>query len=329
MLAGPSSLIDAMDKHLGLKDDCSNFNSMPRLGFALGAKVLNLQPEDYIDKSEGQCSTSFMALDVPPPRGPLFVFGDPFLRRFLTIYDHDGPSVGFAVAKHAGSSTAMTMATVVGSSGSSAHETKLSESAPKATISLDADAGQLGGAADQNDQNDAPTAMSTTVAAVHEPVEAVAHAEPKAVAPAEDDDFAKYESMLHHSDQDASLTTAAPQSAYASFLKDYVPDRSTESVAPATGGYSNFLKGLDPTDAASTPSVPAPPTSEATRSVVVAEPSDESPMESMKRIFRRHEGLIQAGESTRHSSKVRRPYMTKPQASQKIFAIQLQRTQRK
>merc|ERR1719375_1663180 len=41
-----------------------------------------------------------MTLDVPPPKGPLFIFGDPFLRRFVTIYDMDGPSVGFAVAKH-------------------------------------------------------------------------------------------------------------------------------------------------------------------------------------------------------------------------------------
>jgi len=43
-----------------------------------------------------------MTLDVPPPKGPLFVFGDPFLRRFLTIYDRDGPQVGFAVAQQPG-----------------------------------------------------------------------------------------------------------------------------------------------------------------------------------------------------------------------------------
>merc|ERR1719359_631381 len=45
-------------------------------------------------------SFSLMALDVPPPKGPLFIFGDPFLRRFVTIYDRQGPRVGFAVAKH-------------------------------------------------------------------------------------------------------------------------------------------------------------------------------------------------------------------------------------
>merc|ERR1711972_274117 len=67
----------------------------------------NLKPEDYMDSSTSDCSFSLMALDVPPPKGPLFIFGDPFLRRFVTIFDNgnaDGPRVGFAVSNHQGSS---------------------------------------------------------------------------------------------------------------------------------------------------------------------------------------------------------------------------------
>merc|ERR1719160_1475010 len=100
LLAGPSEVVEQLGVKLNLKDDCSNFHTLPLLGFAVGDKVLNLMPDDYIDRDRGRCSLSLMTLDVPPPKGPLFIFGDPFLRRFLTIYDRDGPRVGFAVARH-------------------------------------------------------------------------------------------------------------------------------------------------------------------------------------------------------------------------------------
>lgn len=75
---------------------------------------MNLKPSDYVDKSGGSCSPSLMSLDVPPPNGPLFIFGDPFLRkrlgdqglagsvRFYSAYDLRRQMVGFAVARHAG-----------------------------------------------------------------------------------------------------------------------------------------------------------------------------------------------------------------------------------
>jgi hypothetical protein len=102
LLAGPTHVVQTIDAKLDVKSDCSNYHSLPLLGFEIGDTILNLKPEDYIDKSGSFCSLSMMTLDVPPPAGPLFIFGDPFLRRFLTIYDRDGPSIGFAVAQHDG-----------------------------------------------------------------------------------------------------------------------------------------------------------------------------------------------------------------------------------
>jgi len=132
LLAGPSDVVENLGARLNVKDDCSNFDSLPLLGFAVGNKVLNLKPDDYIDKGADGCSVSLMTLDVPPPKGPLFVFGDPFLRRFLTVYDRDGPSVGFAVAAHEGMTSAdasKLLATTGESSSSSSSSSAVSDSA--------------------------------------------------------------------------------------------------------------------------------------------------------------------------------------------------------
>jgi hypothetical protein len=101
-LAGPSDTISALTKAIGVKSDCSNFDELPSLGFLFGERALTLEPRHYVTKTSSSCSMSLMNLDVPPPRGPLFVFGIPFLQRYFTVYDHSNSRVGFALAKHAG-----------------------------------------------------------------------------------------------------------------------------------------------------------------------------------------------------------------------------------
>jgi len=102
-LAGPSDIIGKLQDQLDVKTDCSNYGELPKLGFVIGQHILNLDPKDYIDKSgSSSCQVSLMELDVPPPKGPLFVFGIPFLQKFFTVYDHAKSRVGFAIAKHAG-----------------------------------------------------------------------------------------------------------------------------------------------------------------------------------------------------------------------------------
>jgi hypothetical protein len=103
-LAGPSKVIEELSDKLGVKEDCANFAQLPNLGFVVQGHILNLEPTDYIDKADGVCKVSLMRLDVPPPNGPLFVFGIPFLQKFYTVYDKESQRVGFAVAKHEGQS---------------------------------------------------------------------------------------------------------------------------------------------------------------------------------------------------------------------------------
>jgi saccharopepsin len=101
-LAGPSEVISRMQELLEVDADCRNFESMPKLGFIMGDRVLNLDAYDYIDKASGSCRVAFMPLDVPPPQGPLFVLGIPFLQKFYTAYDSKERKVGFGLAKHVG-----------------------------------------------------------------------------------------------------------------------------------------------------------------------------------------------------------------------------------
>jgi len=99
-LAGPTDIIERLRNLLNVDRACKNFDTLPKLGFIISDHILNLEPQDYVDKSSAGCELSMMDLDVPPPNGPIFVFGIPFLQKFYTVYDHAHKKVGFALAKH-------------------------------------------------------------------------------------------------------------------------------------------------------------------------------------------------------------------------------------
>merc|ERR1719343_492358 len=101
-LAGPTELVNKLRRVLDVRSDCTNYHLLPKLGFIIGGRILTLSPNDYVDKENSYCSLSLMTIDVPPPKGPLFIFGIPFLQKYYSVYDHANGKVGFAVAKHAG-----------------------------------------------------------------------------------------------------------------------------------------------------------------------------------------------------------------------------------
>jgi hypothetical protein len=102
LLAGPSDIVSTLREKLEVSDDCSNIEKLPDLSFIVGDHVLSLKAEDYVARHPGRCSLGLMSIDVPPPKGPLFIFGDPFLRKYYTIYDREHMRVGFALARHKG-----------------------------------------------------------------------------------------------------------------------------------------------------------------------------------------------------------------------------------
>jgi len=70
------------------------------LGFHFGEYELNLEPADYVEKEGTSCWPKINKLDLPPPTGPLMLLGEPFLKRFYTIYDRQALRMGVALAKH-------------------------------------------------------------------------------------------------------------------------------------------------------------------------------------------------------------------------------------
>lgn len=75
---------------------------MPPVAFTIGSKTFELSSHHYILKvgegSSAQCISGFMGLDVPPPKGPLWILGDIFMGPYHTVFDYGNLRVGFAEA---------------------------------------------------------------------------------------------------------------------------------------------------------------------------------------------------------------------------------------
>lgn len=98
VIALPSALVKELKQEMGLKEDCSNAENMPKLGIRVNGKDLFLDPSDYIVYDEGRCTLALMPLDVPAPKGPLIVLGATFMRKYFTILDLENARIGFAIA---------------------------------------------------------------------------------------------------------------------------------------------------------------------------------------------------------------------------------------
>lgn len=122
-------MILMLQNDLNINSDCSNFHSLPDIKIKLKARKsykstkreiqeITLKPSDYLIEGNRiknnfkgldneflnlineECQPAFMPIDVPAPRGPLFVFGEYFMRKFYTIFDRDESIIGLSLANH-------------------------------------------------------------------------------------------------------------------------------------------------------------------------------------------------------------------------------------
>lgn len=107
LLAGPKTDVAVIAKAVGafpfLKGeyliDCAKQKTGENIDIVLNGKTFTMTPMDYIIPDGPLCLFAMVGLDVPAPAGPLWILGDPFMRKFYTIFDYGNKQVGFALAK--------------------------------------------------------------------------------------------------------------------------------------------------------------------------------------------------------------------------------------
>jgi len=101
IIVGPPSTIGPLLQAVGnVSADCSNIADMPILEFVIGGITYTLEPDYYVIKQPDgmggeECQLGIEAMNVGIP---LWILGDPFLRKYYTVFDRDNNKVGFALA---------------------------------------------------------------------------------------------------------------------------------------------------------------------------------------------------------------------------------------
>jgi len=104
VLAGPPSAMDKLTSKIGkVAEDCSNVQSLPTVTITMGGKDFELGPDFYVirlkdDSGKEQCQLGIEGVNAGVP---IWILGDPFLRKYYTVWDAEQKRVGFALAKQA------------------------------------------------------------------------------------------------------------------------------------------------------------------------------------------------------------------------------------
>jgi len=102
ILAGPPASMNKLIAAVGtVEKDCSNVDKLPTVTFNMGGKDFDLGPDFYVLKEtqangSTECMLGMQGINAGVP---IWILGDPFLRKYYTVWDADEKRVGFATAK--------------------------------------------------------------------------------------------------------------------------------------------------------------------------------------------------------------------------------------
>lgn len=123
LTTAPMHAMTAIKAALAIRPDCSHAEFLPNITYTIGGHDYELTPDEYLvitdlddakqefvqkfgmhaalAPSNGQktCDAGVAPLDLPKPRGPLYVLGDIFMRKYYTLFDYDQKRIGLAHAR--------------------------------------------------------------------------------------------------------------------------------------------------------------------------------------------------------------------------------------
>jgi len=102
ILAGPTSAVGALTSKIGtVNEDCSNVDKLPTITITMAGKDFDLGPDFYVLKAKDDSGKTVCQLGIEGVNAgvPIWILGDPFLRKYYTVWDADQNRVGFTLAK--------------------------------------------------------------------------------------------------------------------------------------------------------------------------------------------------------------------------------------
>jgi hypothetical protein len=104
LFAGPTDVSKAIAKTLGAtsilgREYIIGCDKQFTLSFTIGGNDYEFNTQEATIPDGPLCILALTPIDIPAPRGPLWILGDPFMRKYYTKFDIGQERLGFALVK--------------------------------------------------------------------------------------------------------------------------------------------------------------------------------------------------------------------------------------